>query len=94
MEILQPRPYFQGINIAFRKLAGCDWQHNGKARESIPYSNGPRPDHDIVFMPFCTLQNVKQMTIKPSSREMDGILGWCFIDYGQDFIPKMGTKWE
>lgn len=34
-----------------------DWSNDGKPQESITYTNGYRPDHDIAIVPFTRLSN-------------------------------------
>lgn len=95
MNTLQPRSSFRSIVIRYQKYRGHDWQHNGEAKEIIRYPKGPKgrpPDHDIVFMPFCVVQNVRHTSVEPSSQEMDDIVDWGFINYGQDFIVQNGFK--
>lgn len=86
VDILRNRACFRRLDIMFKQYQGQDWQWKGKAKESIYHPLGIRPDHDIVFMPFCYLENVRSMTITPSSPEMDNAVDWRFINYGRDSV--------
>ncbi|RAH80322.1 hypothetical protein BO86DRAFT_433340 [Aspergillus japonicus CBS 114.51] len=82
----------KSITIDLKEYKGSDWQDAGRAVESIPYPGSHQPDHNVVFLPFCRLCNVKSLHIVPSSRRMDRVIDWGFINYGRDFILNNGYE--
>lgn len=93
VDILRRRHCFRSIDILFEQRQGQDWQRKGKAKETIRYPGSTRPDHDIVFMPFCYLRNVRTMAVIPSSPQMDDAVDWGFINYGRDYVLQ-NHKWN
>ncbi|OJK01951.1 hypothetical protein ASPACDRAFT_58349 [Aspergillus aculeatus ATCC 16872] len=82
----------KSMTIYLQEYNGNDWQDAGRAVESIQYPGTRQPDHNIVFLPFCQLCNVKSLHIVPSTRRMDRAIDWGFINYGRDFILNNGHK--
>ncbi|PWY96166.1 hypothetical protein BO94DRAFT_591721 [Aspergillus sclerotioniger CBS 115572] len=78
--------------VRLREDQGHDWQEGGHVVESIPYPNGTRPDHHIVFLPFCCLSNVRELHIVPDTRRMDRVTDWGLVNYGRDFILNNGYR--
>lgn len=89
--ILQNRAV-ASIVILLRKHQGRDWQEEGHVVESIPYPNKCRPDHHIVFLPFCRLFSVGAFWVLPDTRRMDRVTDWGLINYGRDFILNNGYR--
>ncbi|PKY03428.1 hypothetical protein P168DRAFT_305703 [Aspergillus campestris IBT 28561] len=67
-----------------------DWQMDGKAVESICYPGDRRPDHNIVFLPFCQLQNIGRIRVQAETWQLDEIADWALIQYGCDFLVHGG----
>ncbi|GLA74310.1 hypothetical protein AtubIFM55763_005549 [Aspergillus tubingensis] len=80
------------IVIRLRKHQGRDWQEEGHVLESIPYPDKSRPDHHIIFLPFCRLCNVGDFRVLPDTRRMDRVTDWGLINYGRDFILNNGYR--
>ncbi|GKZ27478.1 hypothetical protein AbraIFM66951_001296 [Aspergillus brasiliensis] len=78
--------------IRLRKHESWDWQEGGHVVESIPYPNNSRPDHHIVFLPFCRLSNVGAFSVLPDTRRMDRVTDWGLTNYGRDFILNNGYR--
>ncbi|PYH30083.1 uncharacterized protein BO87DRAFT_400755 [Aspergillus neoniger CBS 115656] len=89
--ILQNRAV-ASIVIRLREHQGRDWQEEGHVVESIPYPNKCRPDHHIVFLPFCRLISVGSFRVLPDTRRMDRVTDWGLINYGRDFILNNGYR--
>ncbi|KAL3261764.1 hypothetical protein ABHI18_003438 [Aspergillus niger] len=86
------RATIASIVIRLRKHKSRDWQEEGHVVESIPYPNNSRPDHHIVFLPFCRLSNVRAFRVLPDTRRMDRVTDWGLINYGRDFILNNGYR--
>ncbi|GJP88832.1 hypothetical protein CBS63078_6964 [Aspergillus niger] len=86
------RATISSIVIRLRVHQGRDWQKEGRVVESIPYPNKSRPDHHIVFLPFCRLSNVRAFRVVPDTRRMDRVTDWGLINYGRDFILNNGYR--
>ena len=78
--------------VRLREHKDRDWQDGGHVVESIPYPNGSRPDHHIVFLPFCRLSNVGAFQMVPDTRRMDRVTDWGLVNYGRDFILNNGYR--
>ncbi|KAL1849492.1 hypothetical protein Plec18170_007399 [Paecilomyces lecythidis] len=39
-----------------------------------------RCDHDVVFLPFCTLRNVAEISLKTHSKELEDAIDWAIIN--------------
>lgn len=80
------------IVIYLDRRRGRDWLVDGKAVESIPYPGGRRPDHDIVFLPFCQLRNVGRIRVQTKTRKLDEAADWTLVKYGCDFLVHGGGE--
>ncbi|RAL16182.1 uncharacterized protein BO97DRAFT_431887 [Aspergillus homomorphus CBS 101889] len=89
MELLEGAA-IRSLTIHLQEHKGCDWQEEGRAVESIDYPGSPRPDHNIVFLPFCTLSKVRSLQVIPASPRMDDAIDWGLINYGREFILHSG----
>ncbi|PYH93824.1 hypothetical protein BO71DRAFT_430555 [Aspergillus ellipticus CBS 707.79] len=78
--------------IRLRAHKGCDWQAGGRVVESIPYPNSRRPDHSVVFGPFCRVSNVGSLRVISDSRSLDRVADWGFVNYGREFILNNGYQ--
>ncbi|KAJ6132650.1 hypothetical protein N7471_007865 [Penicillium samsonianum] len=53
VDILKTTPSAPSVWVSLLE----DWSSDEKPQESIPYTNGYRPDHDIAIIPFTCLSN-------------------------------------
>ena len=74
------------IVICLHHGRGLDWQIDGKGVETIPYPGRRLPDHDIAFLAFCQLRNVRRIRVQTESRQLDDAADWALIRYGCQFL--------
>lgn len=67
----------QNLTIHLKKHDGCDWID----RRGIPNGSfNKRFDHDVVILPFCTIPNIRTLSVETHSARLSHKIDWSFID--------------
>ena len=77
VQLFKNAKVIQNLTINLKKQDGCDWI----SRSGIPnVSFNKRLDHEVVILPFCTIPNIRTISVKAHSARFTRKINWSFID--------------
>jgi len=74
----------QNLTVRLQRRDSHDWSN---LRSPIPTPLcSRRYDHDMVVVPFCTLQNLKTIDVETHSKELEEMIDWRIMDWAMDAV--------
>ncbi|WEW61845.1 hypothetical protein PRK78_007342 [Emydomyces testavorans] len=84
VDILKSTGTIQKLTLRLRKNWGQDWRDNRRrVNKSMAYRHeaDSRYDYDVVVVPFCTLWNIKAVSVEAHSKELESAMNWTIINW-------------
>ncbi|OJJ30772.1 hypothetical protein ASPWEDRAFT_85592, partial [Aspergillus wentii DTO 134E9] len=85
VELLKGAEKIRNLTIRLCKRDGQDWFDRDRGmNHSMRLLRGETHcDHDVAVLPFCTLQNVENITVEAHSAELEQRMNWRVINVGK-----------